>query len=134
MFWLHSTFSHHPLRFSNRPDLLVPRTSTAMAQSRSFVSIGPSLWNAPSSVRSAIISVRLLLPSLFSKPVYSCGALHIGSTSQWLTPLEVLYKCLYTIQYKTRMEQAEALSEMVLSSCITNTINKKAHLYTVHIS
>src|SRR6218665_3525750 len=63
MFWLHSTFSHHPLRFSNRPDLLVPRTSTAMAQSRSFVSIGPSLWNAPSSVHSSIISIRLRTPS-----------------------------------------------------------------------
>ena len=56
----HSAPSHRPLRSCNRLDLLVPRTRTSMAQSRSFAAIGPSLWNALSpSVRSTILSSRL---------------------------------------------------------------------------
>src|SRR6218665_3944236 len=40
--------------------LLVPRSGTALAQSRSFASIGPTLWNALSpSVRSTFLSVSL---------------------------------------------------------------------------
>src|SRR6218665_1070513 len=42
----HSASSNRPLRSPNRLDLLVPRSRTALAQSRSFSSIGPSLWNA----------------------------------------------------------------------------------------
>src|SRR5678816_4705682 len=38
----HSASSHRPLRSCNRLDLLVPRSRTAMAQARSFASIGPS--------------------------------------------------------------------------------------------
>src|SRR5688572_33113437 len=56
----HSASSHRPLRSCNRLDLLVPRSRTAMAQARSFASIGPSLWNALSpSVRSKILSGSL---------------------------------------------------------------------------
>src|SRR5688572_21098789 len=43
--------SHRPPRSSNRLDLLVPHTIIAMAQSRSFTSIGPSLWNTLSPSR-----------------------------------------------------------------------------------
>jgi hypothetical protein len=56
----HSVSSHRPLRSSNRLDLFVPRTRTAMAQSRSFASIGPSLWNSLSpSLRSTVLSGSL---------------------------------------------------------------------------
>ena len=52
-----SATSLRPLRSSDRLDLFVPRVRTAMAQSRSFACIGPSLWNGlPPSVRSAILS------------------------------------------------------------------------------
>src|SRR5688572_8159192 len=73
----HSASSHRPLRSCNRLALLVSRSRTAMAQSRSFASIGPSLWNALSpSVRSKILS---LLPSLFSKPVFFAGLGTLGA-------------------------------------------------------
>jgi len=51
-----SAGSLRPLRFSDRLDLFVPRVRTAMAQSRSFVSIGPALWNQlPPSVRAVLL-------------------------------------------------------------------------------
>src|SRR6218665_192492 len=42
----HSASSNHPLHSLNRLDLFVPHSRTALAQSRSFASIGPTLWNA----------------------------------------------------------------------------------------
>ena len=53
---------------SNRPlDLLVPRSRTALAQSRSFASIGPSLWNALyPSIRSTFLPVS---HSVFRPPL-----------------------------------------------------------------
>ena len=52
-----SATSKRPLRSSDRLDLFVPRVRTTMAQSRSFVCIGPSLWNRlPPSLRSTILS------------------------------------------------------------------------------
>src|SRR6218665_2453308 len=43
----HSASSSRPLCSLDRLDLLVPRSRTApLAQSRSFASIGPSLWDA----------------------------------------------------------------------------------------
>ena len=61
-----SATSLRPLRSSDRLDLFVPRVRTAMAQSRSFACIGPSLWNGlPPPVRSAILSGSL--SSSFSK-------------------------------------------------------------------
>src|SRR6218665_1410563 len=51
---IHSTLSatsHQPIRSSYWHVLFVPRVRTAMAQTRSFATIGPSLWNAlPSSI------------------------------------------------------------------------------------
>ena len=53
----HSVSSHRPLRSSNRLDLLPRRARTAMAQSRSFASIGPALWNELSpSIRSNLLA------------------------------------------------------------------------------
>ena len=74
----HSASSYHPLRSSNRLDLLVPRSRTAMAQSRSFASIGPSLWNALSpSVRSKILSGSLSSSFAFLKTcLFSRGLAH----------------------------------------------------------
>ena len=69
-----SASSHRPLRSLNRLELLVPHTRTSMAQSRSFTSIGPSLWNALSpSTRSRILASILssTLNLLFSKPFSS---------------------------------------------------------------
>src|SRR5688572_15515833 len=55
-----SASSDRPLRSSNKLELLVPHTRTAMAHSWSFTSIGPSLWNALSpSTRSRILASNL---------------------------------------------------------------------------
>ena len=55
-----SASSNRPLRSLNRLDLLVSRSRTALAQSRSFASIGPALWNALSpSVHSTFLSHSL---------------------------------------------------------------------------
>ena len=74
----HSASSHRPLRSSNRLDLLVPRSRTAMAQSRSFASIGPSLWNALSpSARTTILSGSLSSSFSFLKTCFfSRGLAH----------------------------------------------------------
>ena len=74
----HSASSHRPLRSCNRLDLLVPRSRTAMAQARSFASIGPSLWNALSpSVRSKILSGSLSSSFAFLKTcLFSRGLAH----------------------------------------------------------
>src|SRR6218665_3789243 len=47
-----SATSLRPLRSMDRRELFVPRTRTAMAMSRSFAVIAPSLWNRlPPSAR-----------------------------------------------------------------------------------
>jgi len=52
--------SNRPLRSFNRLDLLVPHSRTALAQFRSFASIGPTLWNTFSpSVCSTFLSGSL---------------------------------------------------------------------------
>ena len=73
-----SASSHRALRSSNRLDLLVPRSRTAMAQSRSFAAIGPSLWNALSpSARSTILSGTLSSSFAFLKTCFfSRGLAH----------------------------------------------------------
>jgi len=49
-----------PLWSSHRHDLCFPRVRTAMAQTRSFASIGPSLWNClPPLLRYSILSAPL---------------------------------------------------------------------------
>jgi len=59
-------------------DLLVPRSRTALAQSRSFASIGPTLWNALSpSVRSTFLSGSLSSSYAFLKTYFfSWGLAH----------------------------------------------------------
>src|SRR6218665_3234658 len=58
----HLPSSNRPLRSLNRLDLLVQLSRTALAQSRSFASIGPTLWNALSlSVRDRQSFVFLYL-------------------------------------------------------------------------
>ena len=81
-----SASSHRPLRSSNRLELLVPHTRTAMAQSRSFTSIGPSLWNALSpSTRSRILASNLSSTFSFLKTFFFSLALRTGSASEWFT-------------------------------------------------
>src|SRR5678816_3029665 len=81
-----SASSHRPLRSSNRLELLVPHTRTAMAQSRSFTSIGPSLWNALSpSTRSGILASNLSSTFSFLKTFFFSLALRTGSASEWFT-------------------------------------------------
>jgi len=73
-----SVSSHRPLRSLKRLDLLVPRTRTAMAQSRSFASVGPSLWNTLSpSTRSQMLIGNPLSSFAFLKTYFfSCGLAH----------------------------------------------------------
>jgi len=61
---IHSTLSatsHRPLRSSDWHVLFVLRVMTAMAQSRSSATIGPSLWNAlPSSLHLTLCCLDLV--------------------------------------------------------------------------
>src|SRR5688572_1782759 len=92
MLRLLSATSLRPLRSSARLDLFVPRVRTAMAQSRSFACIGPSLWNGlPPPVRSANLSGSL--SSSFSK-LKSCLFPRVARTaraSERLLLCEALY-------------------------------------------
>jgi hypothetical protein len=73
-----SASSHRPLRSLNRMDLLVPRTRTSMAQTRSFASIGPSLWNSLSPfTRSKLLIGSPSSSFAFLKTYFfSCGLTH----------------------------------------------------------
>ena len=79
-----SATSHQPLRSSDCHVLFVLRVRTAMAQTRSSATIGPSLWNAlPSSLRLALLSgSRSVFLSLLKTYFYSWG-LRIGSATEW---------------------------------------------------
>src|SRR6218665_205781 len=88
----HSASSSRPLCSLDRLDLLVPRSRTALAQSRSFASIGPSLWD------HFFLQAVFHLPLPFPNPIFSHGALQTGSSSERFTQLEALCKCLNTIQ------------------------------------
>jgi len=59
-----------------------------------------TLWNALSKFGEALLSFQAVFrhPLPFSKPIFYHKTLHTGSTSEQLTPLEALYKCLNTIQ------------------------------------
>jgi len=68
---MHAASSSRPLRSLNRLDLLVPRSRTALAQSQSFASIGPTPWNALSpSVRSTFLSGSLSSSFAFLKTYF----------------------------------------------------------------
>ena len=73
-----SAASLRPLRSSDRLDLFVPRVRTAIAQSRAFACIGPSLWNQLSPfVRSTILSGGPATSFRYLKTCfYSRGLLH----------------------------------------------------------
>src|SRR6218665_1270327 len=77
---LSASFSR-PLRSIDRLDLLVPRSRTALAQSRSFASICPSLWNALSpSLRSTFLSGSLSSSLAFLKTYFFSLDLLMGAT------------------------------------------------------
>ena len=88
--------SDSSLHSSNRHDLLIPRVSTTMGQTRSFAFIGSSLWNC-------------LPPSLCSFPCLSplsCLKSYLFlelkcTASVWVMQWEVLNKCPFTIQIQT---------------------------------
>src|SRR6218665_407973 len=74
----HLASSNRPLRSFNRLDLIVPRSITALAQSRSFTSNVPTLWIALSpSVRSTFLTVSLSSSIAFLKTyLFSWGLAH----------------------------------------------------------
>src|SRR5688572_11751663 len=72
----HSAASLQPFLSLDQHDLFVPRTRTTLAQARSFLTIGPALWNSlPSSLRASIpsrsIPTSLFLQNLFLLLGYS---------------------------------------------------------------
>ena len=78
-----SALSLRSLRSSDRADLFVPRTRTAIAQRRAFATVGPYLWNnLPPQIRAEILagglstSVRCLKTFLFPRSA------HAGSASE----------------------------------------------------
>jgi len=83
---------------SHRYDLFLPRVRTTMVLTKSFPSIGPSLWNClPTplcswSILSTALSLSLSLAFFLELKYTECA-------SVWLMPWQVLYKYLYTIQY-----------------------------------
>src|SRR6218665_724656 len=83
IFRYHSASFNRPLHSLFRLDLLVPHSRTAVAQSRSFASIGPTLWNALSpSVRSTLLAGSLSSSFASLKTFFlSCGLAHWQSFS-----------------------------------------------------
>ena len=77
----------------------VPHVRTSMAQSRSFASIGPSLWNKL-SMQSAPPSTLVVdpHPSLNWKPLTSSRVKRIGRASERLMRRKVPYKWTITTQ------------------------------------
>src|SRR5688572_1210416 len=66
----HSAASLQPFLSLDQHDLFVPRTRTTLAQARSFLTIGPAMWNSiPSSLRVSIPS-RSLPTSLFLQNLF----------------------------------------------------------------
>ena len=67
-----SAVSHQSLCSLDRHTLFVPRVRTTMAQTRSFATVGPSLWNAlPSSLLVTILSGSLRTPFSLLKTFFS---------------------------------------------------------------
>ena len=95
-----SAISYRPLRFLDCQVLIVPRVRTSMAQTRSFATIGPSIWRAlPSSLRLTLLSGSLSASlSLLRTYFYSRG-LRTGSATEWSLPREALYKFRNMIRY-----------------------------------
>src|SRR6218665_967144 len=94
-----SATSHRPLRSLDRQIVLyVPRVRTTIAQTRSFATIGQSLWNAlPSSLRLTLLSGSLLASLfLFITAYFYYWGLRTGSATEWSRPRAALYK-YYTI-------------------------------------
>ena len=86
--------SHRPLRSSNRLEHLVPHTRTAMAQCRSFISIGPSLWNALSpSTHSRILASNLSSTFAFLKTFSSLWPCALGGQKMSLNKIMTMIVC-----------------------------------------
>jgi hypothetical protein len=79
----HSATSLRPLRSSERLDLFVPLVRTTMAQTRSFVSIGPTLWNSlPPRLRSTFFTVSVATSFSYLKTYFFSRGLRTGSASE----------------------------------------------------
>ena len=78
-----SSVSYRPLRFVVTHALFVPRVRTTMSQTRSFATLGPSLWNAlPAFLPLYVLPLSLdpfLQPSPSSKRSSSLGVLALGA-------------------------------------------------------
>jgi hypothetical protein len=75
----HSAASLQPFLSLDQHDLFVPRTRTTLAQARSFLTIGPALWNSLTSSLRVSIPSRSFPTSLSSKPISSLGVLALGA-------------------------------------------------------
>src|SRR6218665_3338810 len=65
----------------------VPRVRVTMAQTRSFATIGSSLWNAlPSSVRLTLLSGSLSASLCLLKTYFYSQCLHTESATEWSLP------------------------------------------------
>ena len=100
-----SALSLRPLRSADRFDLFVQRVRTAIAQSRSFASIGPSLWNSlPPRLRSLLLTGSVSSSLSYLKIHFFSRGLCTGSASEGLMLWEALYKLFNTIQYNMRVD------------------------------
>jgi len=119
---MHILYSLISPRSSHRHDLFLPGVETTMVLIRSFLSIGPSLWNRlPPPLHSSILSTPLFL--FLSPKSYSFLELKwTESASVWHTPWEALYKYLYTIQYNRRS-----------SDCLTMRTKRSSEYLTLRV-
>ena len=101
--WSAKKFFHPPKLGARSPPL----------HTRSFYSIGPSLWNhLPPHFRSLILSASLSsspsrLKSYLFPGTYKCTE----NASVWLTAWEAQYKYLYTTQYMNTIQWRHACIE-----------------------
>jgi len=85
--------SRRPLRSLDWQLLFVLRVRTTMAQSRSFATIGPSLWNdLPSSLRLTLLSRSLSASLSLLKTYFYSQGLRTGRATKWSLPWAALYK------------------------------------------
>ena len=107
-----SAISLRPLRSLDHHDLFVPRVRTSMAQTRAFAVIGPLLWNQllPSTRSTLLTGERSASFRSLKTALFSLGLLHWKRFWLVCTALQVLYKCIDTMQYNASDNLSQTLS------------------------
>jgi len=93
-----------------------------MAQTRSFATIGPSLWNAlPSSLRLTLLSGSLSASLSLLKTYFYSRGLRTGSAIEFSLPWAALYKFRNTIRCYSESMGRKRVQAVCCSSLFLTT-------------